>query len=131
LDPIGYAVLAVVLGMLAMQVIPLVRARRARGRPVPELDALLDAGQRGKPRLLVYFWSPACGMCRSMTPVIDRLAVERGDVVKVSVAESLDLARRFGVMGTPSVALVKDGVLEKLVVGARSEAQLRALLEAR
>jgi thioredoxin-like negative regulator of GroEL len=64
-----------------------------------------------------------------MTPIIDKLAAERGDVLKVNAAESIALAKHFGVMATPSLALVEQGVLRKLVVGAKSEQQICALLE--
>jgi thioredoxin 1 len=129
MDWFGVLVGAFIVVFVLFNLLPLLRARLARGRRVPELDVLLTDAQRARPRLLVYFWSPSCGMCRAMTPVIDRLAAERGDAIKVNVAESLDLARHFGVMATPSLAIVEGGVLKRLVVGARSEPQIRALLE--
>jgi thioredoxin-like negative regulator of GroEL len=49
-------------------------------------------------------------------------------VLKVNTAESTALAKHFGVMATPSLALVEQGILKKLVVGARNEPQIRALL---
>jgi len=124
-----YLVAGLALAIVLMQIVPLIRARRMRGRAVPELDAMLNDAQRAQERLLVYFWSPGCGACRPMTPVMDRLAAERGNVLKVDVAQSLALARRFGVMGTPSLALVEKGILKQLLVGARSEPQIRALLQ--
>lgn len=127
MDWFGVLIAAFIAIFVGINFLPLWRARRARGRAVPELDALLTEAQRRMPRLLVYFWSPSCGLCRGMTPVIDRLAAERGDVVKVNVADSTELARHFGVMATPSLALVERGVLKRLEVGARSEAQIRAL----
>jgi thioredoxin-like negative regulator of GroEL len=126
MDWFGYLVATFIAVFVLINFLPLWRARQARSRAVPELDALLTDAQRGKQRLLVYFWSPSCGM----TPVIDKLAAERGDVLKVNVAESTALARHFGVMATPSLALVEQGVLKKLVVGAKSESQIRALFEA-
>jgi thioredoxin 1 len=130
MDWFGYLIATFIAVFMLINFLPLLRARLARGRHVPELDALLTDAQRAKPRLLVYFWSPTCGLCRAMTPVIDKLAAERGDVVKVNAAESLALARHFGVMATPSLAVVEQGVLKKLMPGAKSEAQIRALLEA-
>jgi thioredoxin 1 len=130
MDWFGYLIATFIVVFILINFLPLLRARQARGRSVPELDALLTDVQRGHPRLLVYFWSPTCGMCRGMTPVIDKLAAERGDVLKVNAAESVALAKHFGVMATPSLALVEQGVVKKLVVGARSEPQIRALLEA-
>jgi thioredoxin 1 len=130
MDWLGYLIATFITVFVLINFLPLLRARQARGRSVPELDALLTDTQRGQPRLLVYFWSPSCGMCRGMTPVIDKLAAERGDVLKVNAAESVALAKHFGVMATPSLALVEQGVVKKLVVGARSEPQIRVLLEA-
>jgi thioredoxin 1 len=124
----GYLAAGLIAAMLAMQLVPLLRARLARGQAVPELNAMLAPDQRSEKRLLVYFWSPSCGMCRPMTPVIDRLACGRKDLFKVNVAESAELARRFHVMATPSLAVVEDGVLKDLLLGPRDEPQIRALL---
>lgn len=126
---LGYLILGfVVLFMLYAQVLPRVRARQARGKAVPELDGLLSDAQRREPRLLLYFWSPSCGMCRPMTPLVDKLAAERPNVIKINVAERMDVARRIGVMGTPSVALIEGGSVAQLLIGPRNEAQMRALL---
>jgi thioredoxin 1 len=130
MDWLGYLIAIFIAVFVLINFLPLWRARQARGRTVPELDALLTDAQRGKQKLLVYFWSPTCGMCRGMTPIIDKLAAERGNVLKVNAAESTALAKHFGVMATPSLALVEQGVLKKLVVGAKSELQIRALFEA-
>jgi len=130
MDWLGYLIATFIAVFVLSSFLPLWRARQARGRTVPELDALLTDAQRAQQRLLVYFWSPTCGMCRGMTPIIDKLAAERGDVLKVNAAESVDLAKHFGVMATPSLALVKQGVVKKILVGAKSEPQIRVLLEA-
>lgn len=129
MDWLSTLIAAFIAAFLLFNLWPLWRAYRVRGRAIPELDSVLTDDQRRQPRLLVYFWGPTCGMCRHMTPVIDQLALERPDVVKVDVAESATLARHFGVMATPSLALVERGVIRKLVVGARTEPQIRALLE--
>jgi len=130
MDWLGYLIATFMAVFVCINFLPLWRARQVRGRAVPELDALLTGAQRGQPRVLVYFWSPTCGMCHSMTPVIDKLAAERGDVLTVNATESTVLAKHFGVMATPSLALVEQGVLKRLVVGAKSEPQIRTLLEA-
>lgn len=128
MDWLGYPIGGFILIFMLVQLLPLLRARLAKGRAVPGLNALLTDKQRAAPRLLVYFWSPSCGMCRAMTPVIERLAEERGDVLKVNAAESVSLAREFGVMATPSLAVVEQGTVRQVLVGARNEAQIRALL---
>lgn len=129
MDWFGYLIAIFIAVFVLLNFLPLWRARQMRGRAVPDLDALLTVAQRGKQRLLVYFWRPSCGMCRGMTPVIEKLSAERGDVLKVNTAEAGALAKQFGVTATPSLALVEQGIVKKLVVGAKSEPQIRALLD--
>lgn len=117
--------------MLVMQVLPVVLSRKAVGKPVPELVPelvpFLNETQKQASRLLVYFWSPTCAVCRPMSKAID--AIGSDSIVKVNVMEAMPLAQAFHVMGTPSVAVVEGGVVKALQVGARSEAQLRGLLQ--
>ncbi|MDP3238638.1 MAG: thioredoxin family protein [Myxococcales bacterium] len=120
------AVIAVV-GLLLLQLVPRLAARRAIGTRVPELEPFLSAEQKRASRLLVYFWSPTCAMCRPMSKAID--AVASGDIVRINVLEALPRAQAFHVMGTPSLAVVEGGVLKDLQVGARSAEQLRGLLQ--
>jgi thiol-disulfide isomerase/thioredoxin len=122
----GWLAVIVVGGFLALQAVPLVLARRVRGRQVPALEPFLTPRQRQAERLLVSFWSPTCALCRPMSKAIDALG--REEIVKVNVAEALPLAQAFHVMGTPSVAIVEQGTVKELVVGARSQAQLEAML---
>lgn len=126
---IGILIGVFVAAFLAVNMLPLLRARRVEGAAAPDLGAILGERQRGQELLLVYFWSPSCGACRSITPFIDRLARERPDVVKVNIAEHIALARAFGVMATPTFARVRGGIVERLAIGAKSEPQIRALLE--
>ena len=63
-----------------------------------------------------------------MTSIIDKLASERGAVVKVNIAESTVVAREFGVMATPSLAVVEQVLVQRLLGGAQNEPRIRALL---
>lgn len=51
-------------------------------------------------------------------------------MLKVNTAEAGAFARHFGVMATSSLAIVEQGVVKRHVVGAKSDAQIRALREA-
>lgn len=125
----SYVILAIFAVIVLLNFYPLIRARRMRGHAVPALDALLTDAQRNKRRIFVYFWGPSCGMCRPMSPIIDKLANERDDVIKINIAESMEMAKHFGVMATPTLAIVENGKLKNLVLGAKSESQIRALME--
>jgi thioredoxin 1 len=127
-DYLAYIFIGVIAITTAIRLLPFVRARRMQGVPAPDLGGVITERQRSHQSLLVYFWSPSCMMCRSMTPVVEELARTRSDVISVNAAEHMDVARRFRIMGTPTLVLLKDGKVERVLVGAKSEKQIRALL---
>lgn len=85
----------------------------------------------GKP-LVVDFWAPWCGPCRSLSPIVDEVADELAGkitVAKCNVDDNQDLAMKFGVMSIPTLVVFKNGEEIDRSVGALPKARLQALLE--
>ena len=80
--------------------------------------------------VLLDFWASWCGPCRMVSPIVDEIAAERGDIKvgKVNVDEQPELAGRFGVMSIPTLVVMKDGKIIHQAVGARPKAQILAML---
>lgn len=77
-----------------------------------------------KTPVLVDFWAAWCMPCRIVSPIVEDLAKEYGDKLKVgklNVDENGHTAQSYGVMSIPSLLVFKNGQVVKTMVGAQSK----------
>jgi thioredoxin 1 len=81
--------------------------------------------------VLLDFWAAWGGPCRMVSPLVDEIGEERDDIYvgKVNVDEEQELARTFQVSSIPTLAVVRDGTVTNIAVGARPKADILKLLE--
>ena len=120
---IGFVVVLLVSRWLMIR-----KARMQMGQPAPELTGKLGRAIRKGGRTLFYFYSPRCGACRSMTPLVQRMQKKGQNAFAVDISSDMDTARRFGVMATPTVILVQKGTIEEVRVGPLPEATLKKMV---
>ncbi len=82
--------------------------------------------------VLADFWAPWCGPCKMIAPVLEELASEYGEkvkIVKVDVDENQETAGKFGIMSIPTLLVLKDGEVVDKVVGFQPKEALAERLE--
>ncbi len=72
--------------------------------------------------VIVDFWAEWCGPCHAVSPVLDKIADERAEelrLVKVNVDENQELMVRYGIQSIPTIILFKGGEPSAAVIGAQ------------
>lgn len=82
--------------------------------------------------VLVDFWAEWCGPCRMMGPVMEQIAEqypEKVKVGKVNVDSQVNLASKFRVMSIPTIMIFNNGEVIQQVVGARTKDEFVNMLD--
>ena len=122
-----YIIIGFIAFILLFQRIITFKMRFKKGKAAPELDGRYGKAINSGNKSLFYFYSQSCGACRPMTPIIDKFAKKK-NVFKVDIARDMDIARKFGVLGTPSTVIVENGIIKEFLVGPQSESKINQLI---
>lgn len=85
----------------------------------------------GSAPVVVDFWAPWCGPCKAIAPILEELAEEMGDAVKickVNVDNNSDIAGKYEIRAIPTILIFKNGEVADTVVGLSSKEDLKAKL---
>ena len=81
--------------------------------------------------VLVDFYADWCGPCKIMAPVVEKIAEEAGEnvkICKINVDEASEIASKYGVMSIPTFIVFKNGEPSKVTVGMQQEETLKEML---
>ena len=96
-------------------------------------DESFDSAVLGADRpVLVDYWAEWCGPCKMIAPILEEIADEYADRVKVcklDIDQNAQTPPKYGIRGIPTLMLFRNGEVEATKVGALSKSQLAAFLE--
>ncbi len=81
--------------------------------------------------IVVDFWAPWCGPCKAIAPILNELAEELGDAVKickVNIDNNSEVASKYEIRAIPTILIFKDGQIVDTIVGLIEKEDLKAKL---
>lgn len=95
-------------------------------------DSFEDEVINAEGPVLVDYWADWCGPCKMIAPILNEIAGEYGDKVKIAklnIDENPTTPPKYGIRGIPTLMLFKGGNVEATKVGAVSKSQLTAFID--
>ncbi len=82
--------------------------------------------------VLVDYWAEWCGPCKMIAPIIEEIAAEYGDrlkVAKMDIDSNTMTPQQYSIRGIPTLMVFRDGKVQGTKVGAMTKGQLKAFVD--
>ena len=79
--------------------------------------------------IMVDFWAEWCGPCRAVSPILDAIAAEHSDkikIVKLNVDDNPQMAMKYQITSIPAMKVFRNGEVVKTVIGAKPKPAIEA-----
>lgn len=97
-------------------------------------DLVLKLGEAGDKLVVLDFFAPWCGACKTIAPQLEKCATDYPDIVifKINVEENEDIAQEYQIMFMPTIVLIKKNQVIQTLYGSKYEkvvAKIKELIQ--
>jgi thioredoxin 1 len=103
-------------------------SRALVGKSAPHMDDVVHSDTDTSKPVFLYFMSKRCSNCREMTPLIKEEGQKNPNVIMINISYEREKGVRFGVRGTPTILSIRDGVIDRVKLGALKKSKLTEFL---
>jgi len=121
MDTVLLIVLVFIGFFVLMRVLVWINGKLKKGKEIPPFSGEISESIQKGDKLLLYFYSPSCGACKAMTPVVDEMMSKKNNVYKINMSKDYSIGKIFGIMGTPATIVVNESKIDQFILGARSK----------
>jgi thioredoxin 1 len=92
-------------------------------------ETFVDEVINSQDTIMVDFWAEWCGPCRAVSPILDQIASENPDkikIVKLNVDDNPQMAMKYQITSIPAMKVFRGGEVVKTVIGAKPKPALEA-----
>ncbi len=127
---IAITALTIIVLMLILKFIMQKRAQKSKGKTVDLtiFDDQIKTLLKGEKSIL-YFNTPTCGACKTQAPIIDKLKEDLNFVGKIDLSKNNNASKEFGILGTPTTAIMKGNSIVEIFVGLKKYDFLKTKFE--
>jgi thiol-disulfide isomerase/thioredoxin len=103
------------------------KAKQLEGEKINNDIPILSKADLQK-NLLIYAYSPTCGPCKSLSPMLDKLQAEGLNILKYDITSDMESTVQLNIRGTPTFMFIKNKQIDKIVLGGCKENKIREFL---
>ncbi len=106
------------------------KTAKLKGKLAPTPHKLSEKRIKSGQKTILYFFTPSCGACRMLEPVIDKLKKHHSDAIyKIDASRNSDAAMAYGVLGVPFVVFIEKAKVVSAKVGVQPESVFTMFLQ--